>query len=276
MKTRVSFILCALCLLTSNLIAQVTIAPTNLFIDSGSKFGTYMVINGSNDTQEISIDFFFGYSSTDDDGKRSIVTDDSVAKARYSIADKIKAFPQNFTLSPGQRQVVRLRINAQNDIPDGTYWARIRTTSTPETPPLELQSNDAVTARVGIKIEQVTGLFYKKGTVTTGIDISGIRTKVNENGQLVILTDVKRTGNTPFLGSITTSLLDESGAVVKQGLVSTSIYFDSTHKEELTISDLPEGNYTIKVQFESQRGDLSSKDLAQMETVTKTIPYSIR
>jgi len=148
MKTRVSFILCALCLLTSNLIAQVTIAPTNLFIDSGSKFGTYMVINGSNDTQEISIDFFFGYSSTDDDGKRSIVTDDSVAKARYSIADKIKAFPQNFTLSPGQRQVVRLRINAQNDIPDGTYWARIRTTSTPETPPLELQSNDAVTARV--------------------------------------------------------------------------------------------------------------------------------
>lgn len=143
--------------------AQVTIAPTNMFIDNTSGFGTYMVVNGSNKTQEISVDFFFAYSQTDENGNRSIIIEDSVMADRYSVAEYVRAFPRNFTLAPNQRQMVRLRLTAPNDLDDGTYWARIKTTSTPESPPLELQQTESVNATVGIIVEQVTGLFFKKG-----------------------------------------------------------------------------------------------------------------
>lgn len=259
--------------------SQVTIAPTNMFIDSNSRFGTYMVINGSNQTQEISIDFFFGYSQTDGNGERSLVTEDSMLANTHSIADNIRAFPQNFTLTSGQRQIVRLRVNAPNNIPDGTYWARIKTTSSPETPPLELQNDNSVSARVGISVEQVTGIFYKKGNVSTGIQITGIRSQISEQNNvktLSIMTDLLRTGNSPFLGSITTELKNQNGQVVKRGFVSTSIYFDGVHKQDFVIDDLPIGSYTVSVNFESSRNDISASDLVQMPTARQSTSINIR
>lgn len=266
-----AFLLCS-----AGIYAQVTIAPTNLFLDSGNRFGTYMVINGSAQSQEISIDFYYGYFKSDETGNTKMIDDDSTTAERYSIAGYVRAFPQNFVLAPGQRQVVRLRVNAPNDLPDGTYWARIRTASTPETPPVEVTSTEAVTAQVGITVEQVTGLFYKKGNVTTGIEVEEIRTELMENGQLAVLTDVKRTGNSPFLGSITASLLNSNNETVKEAFVSTSIYFDGTHRQTLNISDVPAGKYKIRVRFESRRSDIASSDLIQMEPVTETISYTIR
>lgn len=257
-------------------LAQVTIAPTNLFIDSGNRFGTYMVINGSNQNQEISIDFQFAYSQVNAVGEKAFVPGDSTLTSRHSVAEYIRAFPQNFVLAPGQRQIVRIRVNAPNTIPDGTYWARIRTASTPESPPVEMTSTEGVTARVGITFEQITGLFYKKGQVSTGIEVEEINTQISEDGQLGVLAKVKRTGNSPFLGSITTSLLNAQGTSVRENFISTSIYFDEIHRQFLNLNDLQPGNYTIQVKFESQRNDISSTDLVQMEPVIATIPYTIR
>lgn len=268
-----SIITCCLCF-TSNSVAQVTIAPTNLYIDSGTTFGTYMVINGSSQNQEIAIDFYFGYSQSDEKGNKRSVSDDTVRAQQYSIADHIKAFPQNFVLNPGQRQVVRLRVNAPNDLPDGTYWARIRTASTPESPPVELSSTEAVSARVGITIEQVTGLFYKKGDVSTGIEIEDLRTQLTD-GNLTIFTDLNRTGNSPFLGSITYSILDKNNETVREGFTSTSVYFDGTHHREFNIEDLSAGEYTVRVHFETRRSDISQNDLVQMEPVTETTSIRI-
>lgn len=258
-------------------LAQVTISPTNLFIDDNAQFGSYMVINGSNEAQEISIDFFFAYSQSDETGTRGIVQNDTTREEQFSIAENVRAFPRNFTLAPGQRQTVRLRISGTNDLQDGTYWSRIKTTSSPETPPLEIQSNDAVTARVGIRVEQVTGLFFKKGAVTTGIDIVGIETNTENDGNtLNVLVDLLRTGNSPFLGTITTEILNAQGKQVLSDFVSTSIYFDGIFKQQLNIQDLQPGNYQVKVTFESNRNDIDQSRLVQMPASTQTVPLSIR
>lgn len=255
--------------------AQVSIAPTNLYIDGQQRFGTYLVVNSSTQDQEIAIEFLFGYSKTDLNGEREWVFSDTAMHNRYAISDHIRAFPQNFILPPGQRQVVRLRINAPDDLPDGTYWARIKTSSVPESPPVELSSNDGVAARVTMTVEQVTGLFYKKGNVSTGIEVENIRVEFPEDENLIILTDLKRTGNSPFLGSITTALLNRNGQIVGEQFVSTSIYFDGTHKQELGIKDLAPGEYTLRVHFETRRSDVSSDDLVQMEPVTATTTVTI-
>ncbi|MDR9416426.1 MAG: hypothetical protein RI564_09085 [Gracilimonas sp.] len=277
MKRLVTSIILFVSLFISSLQAQVTIAPTNLFLDNQSRFGTYMVINGSNTPQEISIDFFFGYAITDENGQRKNITEDEDFKELYSVADQVRAFPRNFILQPGQRQIVRLRLTPQNDLEDGTYWSRIKTTSTPESPPVEIESDENVTARVGITIEQVTGLFYKKGEVSTGIEVDDIQASIpaDNNDQLVVLMNYRRTGNSPFLGSITTTLKNNNGETISEAFRSTTLYFDGTQKEVLDISELPSGDYTLQVRFESRRSDISANDLVQMEPETATTTVTI-
>ncbi len=259
----------------SDLKAQVTIAPTNLFIDSNTRFGTYMVVNGSNSNQEVSIDFFFGYTGNDDEGNRVLVDSDSIAALNHSVAENVRAFPRNFTLSPGQRQIVRLRVNLDNDVPDGTYWARIRTSSTQESPPVEIQDNTNVAASVGITVEQVTGLYFKKGEVNTGIEISNM-TAERESNNLIVKADLLRTGNSPFLGSITTTVYDQNNSVVTNSVTSTTIFFDGIFKRSLDITGLNPGNYRIEMKFETSRSDVSGTDIIQMPTVTNSIPFNLR
>lgn len=256
-------------------VAQVTIAPTNLFIDSQSKFGTYMVINNSNTPQEVSIDFFFGYSETDENGNRTTVEDTSEIAAEHSIAEDIRAFPRNFVLNPNQRQIVRLRITPPNTLGDGVYWSRIKTSSTPQSAPIELSNDQSVTAQVGIVINQVTGLFYKNGDVSTGIDVEEIRTEMTDDNIMAVLTDYNRTGNSPFLGTISVNLKNSDGEVVQSGFISTSLYFDGTQRQELNIEGVDPGEYTIEVKFESQRNDVSSRDIIQMAPVTSTTTVTI-
>lgn len=275
MKKIIYILFCYILLTSANATAQVTIAPTNLFIDSQSRFGTYMVINGSNQAQEISIEFLFGYSDTDDQGNRSIVYNDSLKMVQHSIADQVRAFPRNFTLQPGQRQIVRLRVNAPADLEDGTYWARIKTTSSPEAPPVELQSTETVTARVGFKIEQITGLYLKKGDVTTGIVIGEMRTNQREDGILEILAGVNRIGNSPFLGTITGNIYDSNNNKINipNAFVSTTIFFDGVHKQEVNVSSLAPGTYRAELIFETQRNDISSGDIVQSETSSKSVTF---
>lgn len=263
-------------LMFTSVFSQVTIAPTNLFVEENSRFGTYMVINNSNENQEISVDFVFSYSALNENGQRRIVEDDSVSAQTHSIAQHVRAFPQNFVLTPGQRQIVRLRIAAPNNLEDGTYWARIKTSATPEAPPVELEQTETVTASLGLIVEQVTGLYYKVGSVTTGINIQNITPKPGEDGVLEILTKYERTGNSPFLGSIITSLVNASGEVVQQGRSSTTLYFGGTHRQELNTMDLEPGNYTIQVEFVTQRNDVSPEDLVQMQPTSQSTSYTIR
>lgn len=276
MKKIIYILFCYVLLAPAYATAQVTIAPTNLFIDSQSRFGTYMIINGSNQAQEISIEFLFGYSDTDEQGNRSLVYDDPQKETQHSIADQVRAFPRNFTLQPGQRQIVRLRVNAPADLDDGTYWARIKTTSSPEAPPVELQSTETVTARVGFKIEQITGLYLKKGDVTTGIVIGDMRTNQREDGILEVLADVNRIGNSPFLGTITANIYDSNNKKINipGNFVSTTIFFDGVHKQEVNVNSLAPGTYRAELVFETQRNDISSGDIVQSETSSKSVTFS--
>lgn len=263
-------------LLCTNIHGQVTIAPTNMFLSDNNPFGTYMVINGSSEAQEITVDFLFAYSATDENGNRRIIQDDSTLAEKHSIANKVRAFPRNFTLAPEQRQIVRLRLSDTNSLEDGTYWARIRTKSIPETPPIEVQSTATVSARVGISFEQVTGLFFKKGTVTTGIEINDIRTNINPDNpnELIVLADYARTGNSPFLGTITMSVRDSNNRELSTNFVSTSHYFDGTHRQTIDITELSNGNYQLTVEFATKRTDVSESDLVRMQPVRKSISFS--
>ena len=261
--------------LANTVAAQVTIAPTALFIDDRARFGTYLVLNGSNQVQEVSINFEFGYPDTDEEGNSFMNYRDEEAQARYSMADWVRGFPRTFTLQPGERQTVRLTVRPPGDIPDGTYWTRIRTTSNPAVPDIDAAPVDGVQAQITFQFNQVTAGFFKKGNVTTGVNIENVTVDVAD-GQAVVRARTQRAGNSPFLGSMFLLVRDANNNIVHEDRSSTTVYMNAVRRMEFDASGLRPGNYTAEVRFESRRPDISSGDLVQAEPVSRTTPFVIR
>lgn len=247
-------------------VAQITIAPTTLFMTEKSNVSNFLVINNSNEAQEVSVNFFFGYVKTDDKGNRQIVNEDDELAADYSLADWLRGFPRIFTLQPGERQTVRIRANPPAGLEDRTYWSRIRTSSNPVSPSVEEQQENAVTARINVKIDQVTGIYLKKGKISTGIEVNNIEVSQND-GQLTALVDIDRTGNSPFIGTVTSTVTAEGKELANQQS-TTTIFVDGVHRFSFDVSDMEPGKYQFNIQFETSRRDIRDEELVQGETAT--------
>ncbi len=254
--------------------AQVSIAPTSLFIDDQNRFGTFLVLNSSNQTQEVQLEFIFGYPATDEEGNTYMRYDDPVAESEFSIAEWIRGFPRNFTLEPGARQTVRLTVRPPADLPDGMYWTRIRTTSNALSPDIDEEIQDGVSARITFRFEQITAAFYKKGNVNTGLDIKDKEIQLNGD-KATIFAEVHRTGNAPFLGSMQLRVINDSGDEVYSNQNFTTVYLNALRKMDYDISGWPAGSYTAELTFLSERSDISARDIVQTDPVTVSIDFQI-
>ncbi len=67
---------------TGMLLAQVTVAPSMLFIDSKSGIGNLYITNNSASPQEVSISFAFGFPDADSVGNATMNYNDTVAPKR--------------------------------------------------------------------------------------------------------------------------------------------------------------------------------------------------
>ncbi|MTI89171.1 MAG: hypothetical protein FH748_14540 [Balneolaceae bacterium] len=245
-----------------------------LFIDDQDRFASLLIMNGSSEVQEVTIEFPFGYPLTTDMGEIEMVYDDSVTANRHGISDRIRAFPRNFTLQPNQRQIVRLTIAPGNFEP-GTYWSRIKTTSSPQSPPIGETGNDQVTTQITYNFEQITTVFYKKGNVTTGLNLMDISAGQNEDF-IWVKTDLERTGNSPFLGSAYLTVIDDNGNEVLSRRTSVSIYFDYTQAFKIRPTELPAGEYQAEIRFVSQRSDIPDTEIVETEPVSQSITFTVR
>ncbi|HYE97055.1 MAG TPA: hypothetical protein VD962_12675 [Rubricoccaceae bacterium] len=275
LRHRAGPLLVLLVMSTGSGAAQVALAPTALFIDPQSHFGTFLVANRGDQIQEVSVDFAFGYPSADSTGRAFMEYGDSEAAARYSIAGWLRGFPRAFTLAPGQRQVVRLQMRPPPGLADGMYWARIKVTSTPQTPLAAPQTADAVSTHLAYRFEQVIAAFYKKGDPGTGLDVRDVQIAA-EGDDAVARVHVARTGDAPFLGTVVLALYDAQGHRVREAAVMTSVYFDTVEQVRLPIEGLPAGPYTAEVRFESRRRDIPGSDLVQMAPVAQRLPFTLR
>ncbi len=256
---------------------QVTIAPTHVFMDGQTNFASFLVMNGTDNAQEVSVSFQFGYPASDSAGNTQMIYNDSMRAKQFSVADDIRGFPQSFVLQPDQRQTIRLRMTNPQDYSDGTYWSRITTTSNPQSPPIEASADeDAVTAQVNFKFEQVTTVFYQKGNLTTGLNVKDIYTRQsNQDSVVQVFTDVKRTGNSPFLGSIGVTVKGPDGKKVYERMHSTTVYFDVLKRMDIPFDQLENGKqYTAEIRFLPERSDISDEELVKTEPVSKSTTFT--
>lgn len=257
------------------LLAQVSIAPSTVFISDQTNIGTVYVSNRSDEPQEVSIEFAFGYPASDENGNIVMVYDDQEAFQNHAINEWVRAFPRSFVLGPRQQQTVRFQVRPQPQAADGTYWTRVRILANPQTPDIDLAPDeDGIATRITFRFEQIIAAFYKKGNTTTGVNVSKVEVR-HEDDRLTLLPQLQRTGNSPFIGSMIAKMYDASGNLVKERQTTTTAYFEEVRRIEIDTEGLEPGNYRVELTFETRRGDISPTDLVQAPPITEIIEVRI-
>ncbi len=255
--------------------AQVIVAPTLLFMSDQSRFGTFIVLNRSNTPQEISISFKFGYPESDSLGNITMQYNDSLMAAKHSCQTWLRGFPEKFIINPGQQQVVRLLVTAPQGIPDGEYWTRLVTSSTPQAQTIDTVKT-GITANITFVLQQVTTVIYKKGYVNTSVEIPEI-SSMTDSSSVVILAKVLRGGNSPYFGKMVGSVVDRAGNTVYSGGEIVAIYPDTMMvKFAVPLSKLRSGTYTAEITLVSERSDITANDLLKVPAVEKKLSFVVQ
>ncbi|MEX2600575.1 MAG: hypothetical protein WD355_02935 [Balneolaceae bacterium] len=252
--------------------AQVSVAPTAVFMSESSPFANIIVSNSSGTTQEITIQFRFGYSVSDEEGRISMSY--AMEDQSASFTENLNAFPRSFLIEPGQRQTVRLAARGFSDKAAGTYWARANILASPISPGLETLSDNAVSARINMNFEQIIPVFFKKGAVSTGLEILQ-ESFHQENDQGIFLIDLHRTGNSPFMGSALVQFLDSNGRQILERIYNLSAYYDIRRRFEFPLDDFQEGSYRANITFRTQRRDVANADLVPATPVQHVINFTV-
>lgn len=256
--------------------AQVVVAPKAIHLSDDERFASVYVENRTNRPQEVSLEFRFGYPVTDSLGDVSIHYGDEAAADTLSIDAFVQPYPRQFLLPPGQRQRVRLALRPPEGLSDGMYWARLAFTARQYQEETAPAAQAAVETRIHYQFKQIISVFYRRGTLETGLDVRQMRSS-RDSTNVYITSRVTRTGNAPFLGTAQLEVIDDStGNAIATQEDLASVYFDMTHRFALPYEDLPPGRtYRARLTYEARREDMSSSDLVPAEPVSRTLTFAI-
>ncbi len=243
-------------------LAQISLAPSFVFIDENTGVGNLFVSNKGDKAQEVSITFSFGYPGSDSEGNLVMQYEDQEAYSMFALDTMIRAFPRSFTLQGGEQRTVRIQVLPAHRRKDGFFFTRMKVLSKPETAEVSEPTEEGISTRISFNFEQVTAVFYRKGPVSTGVEVTRVETSA-DSSSLDIKAHLKRTGNAPFLGSMVAKLKDSKGQVVAESQITTTAYFDVIRRISLPLEGIKAGAYNLELIFETRRNDMMAGDLVQ-------------
>jgi len=259
-------------------VAQVSLAPTTIFIHDQTNVASLFINNNSQQSQEISVSFEFAYPGSDEKGNMVTVSNDSASAKRYGLTSGLRVFPRQFVLQPGKQQTIRVQVRPMQGKPDGIYWTRVIVSSQLATKDIDtVKITEGIGTKINYVFRQNIPVFYLKGKVTTGLTTGTVNTSV-DNGKLVAVSKLKPAGNAPFNGSVTARLLNSAGKEVAVQQQTVVAYFEVLRRVELTLppEGLTPGTYTLEFLYETKRSDISPSDLVQCAPVKQTVPVVIK
>ncbi len=258
--------------------AQVSLAPTSVFISDTKGVESFYIYNNTDMRQEVSISFQFEYPCSDDHGNVKMISNDSIKAANHDLAPYIRAFPARVIMQPNTQQTVIFQVRPIANKSDGTYWTRVVVTS-------NVVSQDVETVNlaggIGTKIDYIfkqnIPVFYKKGNVNTGILVQDVAISLESSG-LNAIARLLPTGNSPFIGSVSAYLKDSQGRLLAEQDMSVVVYLEALRRIELPLDteQLPPGIYELKLVYETRRRDIIQNNLVQADPVWHTMTLRIQ
>lgn len=242
--------------------AQISLAPSFVFIGENNGVGDLYVSNNSDKAYEVSISFAFGYPGSDAEGNLVMNYDDPAAFAEFALDDMIRAFPRSFILGGGEQRTVRIQVLPNQRRKEGFFFTRMKVLAKPQSEEVTQEVTEGIGTQITFNFEQITAVFYHRGKVSSGIEVKKVDV-IQVDSILQMRANLQREGNAPFLGSITAQLKDKSGNTVAQTQTSTTAYFDVIRRIDLNVADVPAGTYNLELSFETSRTDMAADDLIQ-------------
>jgi P pilus assembly chaperone PapD len=268
----------ALILLTNVAVqAQVSIAPTALFVDADSRSCSMFVNNPTDHDVEVEISLIFGYSANDSTGKSYIEYNDSLMAEKYSLYPYITAFPKKFIIKPKAQQTIRFVLKNTSKLPDGIYWSRIRTESGKIQEQLDSQNVNGVSVKVNMRMAMVTAVFYKKGNTdnTTKISVGQLSTR-EDTSKIYLVYDLSKQGDFPFFGTAKFTITNESGKEVSAKEESFSLYKSALKAFEFEKKDFPAGKYKVELKLINENKIFPKEYLPKTSEVKNTQQIEIK
>lgn len=269
------FLIFAMLWETEMLRAQVTVAPSMLFIDAKSGIGNLYITNNSAFPQEVSISFVFGFPDADSAGNATMNYNDTLAAKDYSLNPMLRAYPRSFLLGAKQEQTVRLQVRRNNSAKDAFYFTRVKISSNQKSAEVGRKVTDSVIAQINFRFDQILPVFFRKGNVSTNLSVHGVSTAIKDK-KLTVVADVERTGTAPFIGSMKAELYSPTNERVALFETTVAFYFRMKDKMELDLSKAGKGAHRLVLTFETQRSDVAKEDLLQALPVTKEVTVNLQ
>lgn len=247
--------------------AQISLAPTILYIHENRSIGEIYITNTAQTAQEVNFETQFAYPQQNMGGEVTMIMDDSVKAEQFGLDGNIRIFPSRMVLQPGQSQVVRIQVLPM-DKPDGVYWSRFLASASELTPDIGTSTVNGVGTQINFVVEQNIPLFYRKGDNSTGVRLIDFKTNITETA-LEVSPRIQRTGNSPFLGTMIAELYNENEELVSEVRNSVFFYFDDWTKISfpLEMDESPVGNYRVSIKFITQRSSISTADIVSADLI---------
>jgi hypothetical protein len=193
-----------------------------------------------------------------------------------SAAEWIAPYPRRFTLRPGASRIVRLLARAPADIPDGEYWARLTVHSREASSTSLALAHDSTTGNVRLTLETATviPLFFRKGDVTTGIQVDSMRASI-DGDSVDVHVSLTRRGNAAFLGIARLMLLDERGRELAATDRQFAVYRSTANRWRIPVPSRTDAvPCFVSVLISTRRGDVPPRLILKTEAVRHEVAIS--
>jgi hypothetical protein len=236
----------------------VMVAPHAVHIDHRVRSGAVLLYNPGTAPVEVTISTLFGYPTTDSAGRITLHTVDAPDSTMPSALAWLQAFPRRLTVAPLERQTVRLLARPPAALADGEYWVRlVIAAKAGQVPVSGVPDTTAIQIGLTLEVRTIIGVNYRKGPVTTGVALSGLRAAV-AGDSLVTWSRLERRGNAAYVGTVRGTVVDSTGATRLSFSSPLSVYFTLAPRLAAAVppGGLPRGRYWLRYEVVTERDDL--------------------
>jgi len=245
----------------------VVVAPTAVVLSDARPAGAISLYNPSARPEEVSVEAVFGYPTTDERGGLYLLLDEEGGDTR-AASGWIEALPRRLVVPPGERRTVRLLGRPPAGIPEGEYWSRLVVTSRGQRLPVGgVTDSSSVQVGLDLEVRTIIALTYRKGEVTTGVDVHGFAPEMRSDS-LVFRPDLKRRGNGAYIGLMEVLLTDEAGEEVGRWREQVAVYRTYHRRYAYDVASLPPGRYQLRLRLSTEREDVPAGDRLDTEPLT--------